>query len=147
MFKIAVAGSRNLEIDLENYLPKKGIELISGGAKGIDTCARRFAEKYNLKITEYLPEYEKYGKAAPIYRNHDIVDNADKVLVFWDAKSRGTSSVISYCEHTETPIEIVLMKENEIGPIIKCPGDTEKRFAYFAKREYELYFKTENNKK
>ena len=39
--KVAVIGSRGLEVDaLEQYLPSGVSELISGGAKGFDACAR-----------------------------------------------------------------------------------------------------------
>ena len=39
--KVAVIGSRNLVVqDLEKYLPEETTEIVSGGAKGIDTCAK-----------------------------------------------------------------------------------------------------------
>ena len=42
--KIAVIGSRELDIlGLEKFLPKKISEIVSGGAKGIDLCARNYA--------------------------------------------------------------------------------------------------------
>jgi len=42
--KIAIIGSRELDImDLEKFLPKEIFEIVSGGAKGIDLCARNYA--------------------------------------------------------------------------------------------------------
>ena len=42
--KVAVIGSRNLYVDpLEKYLLEDGTEIVSGGAKGIDTCARKYS--------------------------------------------------------------------------------------------------------
>lgn len=39
--KVAVIGSRGLAVNnLEKYLPKETTEIVSGGARGIDTCAR-----------------------------------------------------------------------------------------------------------
>ncbi len=36
--KVAVIGSRGLRVDnLEKYLPKETTEIVSGGARGIDT--------------------------------------------------------------------------------------------------------------
>ena len=65
--RVAVIGSRNLEIqNLENYLPSETTEIISGGAKGIDRCARIYALQNNIHLTEYLPEYSRYGKSAPL---------------------------------------------------------------------------------
>ena len=65
--KVAVIGSRNLTVeDLGQYLPKETTEIVSGGAKGIDTCAREYANTKGLKLTEFLPEYNRYGRGAPL---------------------------------------------------------------------------------
>lgn len=97
--KVAVVGSRNLIVnDLQNYLPKETIEIVSGGARGIDTCAREYALKNNLILKEFKPEYSKYGKVAPLKRNLEIINYADKVLIFWDGKSRGSKFVIDECK-------------------------------------------------
>lgn len=108
--KTAVIGSRGLTIDnLEKYLPPETTEIISGGAKGIDTCARAYAIAHNIKLTEFLPEYEKYGRVAPLKRNITIIENADIVLAFWDGKSNGTRFVIDNCKKTgkEVRVEII----------------------------------------
>lgn len=96
--KVAIIGSRNLTVkDLEDYLPLDVTEIVSGGADGIDECARLYAQEKNLKLTEFLPEYEKYRRAAPLKRNLKIIGYADLVLAFWDGKSRGTKHVIDNC--------------------------------------------------
>lgn len=93
--KIAIIGSRGLkEIDLEKYIPDNVSEIVSGGAKGVDTMAKNFANSKGIKLTEFLPEYEKYGRVAPLKRNLEIIDYADEVIAFWDGKSRGTKFVI-----------------------------------------------------
>ncbi|MBO5845336.1 MAG: hypothetical protein J6Q77_01695 [Clostridia bacterium] len=97
--KVAIIGSRSLEIEnIELYIPKECAEIVSGGAVGVDTCAASFARRHKIKLTEFLPEYEKYGRAAPIMRNKMIVEYSDTVIVFWDGKSKGTLFVINYCE-------------------------------------------------
>ena len=58
----------------------------------------------------FLPEYERYGRAAPIVRNKKIVDYADKVIAFWDGNSKGTLSVIKYAEKLEKLCEVVICK-------------------------------------
>lgn len=106
--KIAVIGSRNAYIeDLSPYLPADCTEIVSGGAKGIDTCAAAYARAHGLLLTEFLPQYEKYGRAAPIVRNRQIVEYADAVLAVWDGKSKGTASVIRYCETLGKPCRIL----------------------------------------
>ena len=110
--KIAVIGSRNLTVqNLGDYLPAETTEMISGGAKGIDTSAREYATANNIRLTEFLPEYNKYGRGAPLKRNIEIIQNADKVLAFWDGESRGTHFVIKKCQEQNIPIEIFTPKK------------------------------------
>lgn len=107
--KVAVIGSRGLRVDnLEKYLPKETTEIVSGGAVGIDTCAKEYAIKNNIKLTEFLPEYEKYGRSAPIKRNLLIIDYADYVLAFWDGKSHGTKYVIDNCKKKNKPVRVLI---------------------------------------
>lgn len=96
--KVAVIGSRGLWVkDLGEFLPPETNEIVSGGAMGIDTCAREYAKAHGLILTEFLPEYEKYGRRAPLYRNITIIEHADLVLAFWDGVSTGTGHVITNC--------------------------------------------------
>lgn len=108
--KVAVIGSRSVfATDIGMYISDAD-EIVSGGAVGIDSCAAEYAKKNGLKLTVFLPRYERYGRAAPIVRNKMIVDYADKIVAFWDGKSRGTLSVIKYAEKTGKPCEIILCK-------------------------------------
>lgn len=107
--KLAVIGSRNLtNVALDHYLPQGTEEIVSGGAVGVDSCAAEFAKRKGLKLTEFLPKYECYGRAAPIVRNKQIVDYADQILVFWDGSSKGTLSVIQYAQKTGKHCEVIL---------------------------------------
>ena len=108
--KIAVVGSRSiLEIDIGTYI-SDGDEIVSGGAIGVDSCAAEYAKKNGLKLTVFFPQYEQYGRAAPIVRNKKIVDYADKIIAFWDGRSKGTLSVIKYARKTGKLCEIILCK-------------------------------------
>ena len=105
---IAVVGSRTLEVsDIGQYLPPCA-EIISGGAKGIDACARRYAEEKGIPLTEILPQYGRYGRGAPHRRNAEIVARAETVVAFWDGRSRGTESVIALCRKTDKPVLVFL---------------------------------------
>ena len=58
--RVAIVGSRGLSVtNLEKYLPNGVTEIVSGGAKGIDTCAREYAVSNGIKLTEFLPEYQE----------------------------------------------------------------------------------------
>ena len=105
--KVAVIGSRGLIVnDLGKYLPENTTEIVSGGAKGIDTCARNYALSHDLKLTEFLPEYNKYGRGAPLKRNLQIIEYADVVIAFWDGKSRGTKYVIDKCKKQGVQLDV-----------------------------------------
>jgi hypothetical protein len=107
--KVAVIGSRNLQVEhLEAFIPPDATEIVSGGAKGIDACAREFALENGIKLTEFLPDYDQYGKSAPLKRNIQIIEYSDLVLAFWDGKSRGTKHVIDTCKERGIPIKVFL---------------------------------------
>ena len=104
--RAAIIGSRGLTVDLSKYLPENITEIISGGARGIDACAREYKIAHNIKLTEFLPEYEKYGRCAPLKRNITIIKNADIVFAFWDGNSRGTKFVIDNCRQMGVKVRI-----------------------------------------
>ena len=108
--KIAIIGSRNIFIDdLGKYLPENVTEIVSGGAKGVDACARKYATHNKIMLTEFLPEYSKYGKAAPLKRNIQIIEYADEVLAFWDGKSKGTKHVSDSCEKLGKKVTVIMV--------------------------------------
>ncbi len=112
--KVAIVGSRKLgdicyPLLIEN-VPVGCSEIISGGAEGIDTLARRYAQETGVKLTELLPDYEKYDRVAPLVRNDQIVSLADYVLILWDGKSRGSLHVIMACIKSNKPFKLLLVK-------------------------------------
>ena len=112
--KIAVIGSREITaVNLEKYLPSETKEIVSGGAKGVDNVAREYANRKEIKLTEFLPEYDKHGRGAPLKRNITIIKYADLVFAFWDGKSRGTRFVIDNCKRMGVPVKVFIQKESE----------------------------------
>jgi hypothetical protein len=106
--KIAIIGSRTLsDYNLIEEKVKAFIEvcncsrfeIVSGGAKGVDSLAKIFAQKYNYKLVEFLPDYKTHGRSAPLRRNKQIVDYADIVFAFQSNQSKGTQSVIDYARN------------------------------------------------
>ena len=109
--KVAIIGSRNLAVKkLEEFLPDGITEIVSGGAIGIDDCAREYARAKGMKITEFFPDYKKYGRRAPLVRNDLIIDYADIVIAFWDGKSRGTKYVIETCKKKNKKVTVYIGK-------------------------------------
>ncbi len=106
--KIAVVGSRSLKIDnMGDFLPAGITEIVSGGAKGIDTVAADYARQNNIKLTQFFPEYERYGRAAPLKRNQQIAEYADEVIAFWDGKSKGTMYTVELFKKLGKKITVI----------------------------------------
>ena len=88
--KVAVIGSRGItKVNLKDFLPESTTEIVSGGARGVDTCARKYATEHNLILTEFT-----------------IIEYADVVLAFWDGKSRGTKFVIENCKKRNKEVKV-----------------------------------------
>ncbi len=109
--KIAIVGSRNLTTNLDGFIPEFATEIVSGGAKGIDSCAADYAIKNGLKLTLFKPEYAKYGRAAPLKRSELIIDHSDAVIAFWDGKSKGTKYIIERCRKNGKDITVIMITE------------------------------------
>ncbi len=109
--RIAIVGSRNITVANFGEYVSCGDEIVSGGASGVDSCAAEYARKNGLRLTEFLPQYERYGRAAPIVRNRKIVDYADKIIVFWNGSSAGALSVIKYAKKVGKTCEVILCEQ------------------------------------
>jgi len=121
--KLAVVGSRTFN---DMYLLAENVcifisasekpsgsnelEIISGGAKGADTLAKKCALINNLKYTEFLPDWNKFGKSAGFRRNQQIVDACDVVIAFWDGNSKGTQDTINKAKIAMKPTYIVYFR-------------------------------------
>lgn len=112
--KIAIVGSRSITADIpEKCIPDGVTEIVSGAAKGIDTSARKYAYEHHIFLTDIIPEYDLYGRRAPLMRNDLIISLVDKVIVFWDGKSRGTLYTVKKCKETNKPYILYLYDGND----------------------------------
>ena len=106
--KLLVVGSRSIEnFDLSPYIDTNVSAIISGGACGIDTIAEQYADRHRLSKYIIRPRYELYGRAAPLYRNRQMVDMADSILIICDGRSRGTQATIQYAKDANKALTVV----------------------------------------
>lgn len=113
--KIAVIGSRSFN----NYGYMWGVltafnlqygitEIISGGARGADKLAEKFAlEELKQYPTVFKANWDRYGKAAGMVRNKDIVQTAEAVIAFWNGESKGTKAAIDLAEKQLNPFGFI----------------------------------------
>lgn len=106
---VAVIGSRSIQkADLARYLPAETTMLISGGAVGVDTLAEEYARKHGLPIRVIRPNYDLYGRKAPLVRNRQIVECADLVIALWDGSSSGTAYTVGYANERGVPVRLYI---------------------------------------
>lgn len=109
---IAVIGSRNfsdynkLETILNNLKPNI-TKIISGGAKGADSLAEKWAKNNNIETKIFIPDWNKHGKAAGFIRNKLIIMDADEIVAFWDGKSKGTQNSINLAKEKGIKIHLI----------------------------------------
>ena len=97
--KLLIVGSRSIkDFDLAPYILDEVDTIITGGAEGIDTLAEQYADAHRLSKYIVRPRYDLYGRAAPIKRNEQMVDMADRVLVIWDGVSKGSQYTVTYAQ-------------------------------------------------
>ena len=109
--KVAIIGSRKLiDVEVSKYIPENVTEIISGGAKGIDTLAEEWADKNGIPKTIIKPEYERYKRGAPLKRNEKIVERADIIIALWNGESRGTKFTIDYAKKLQKEVKIYVIE-------------------------------------
>lgn len=115
--KIAIVGSRTFNdyTKLKNFIDTTLEQLemteevdcvVSGGAKGADSLAEKYAEEYDLRTLIFPADWKKYGKSAGFRRNVDIIKNCDICFAFWDGQSHGTRHDIDLCAEYSKPCYI-----------------------------------------
>lgn len=98
--RIIVAGGRDFRyrdiafVCLAKHV-KQGDTVISGHARGADIIGEMYARTHNIDLELHSADWNRYGKAAGRIRNSQMADVADKLIAFWDGKSRGTKHMIS----------------------------------------------------
>ena len=111
--KLAIIGSRNItNVDIEQYLPQGVTEIISGGAKGVDTLAKEYAVSHNIKYTAFLPDYAHFKKGAPLKRNEKIALYSDAALIFWNGISKGTKHAIDCFKKLNKDVILISIKNS-----------------------------------
>ena len=114
--KLAIVGSRGfndyeflrekiLDLIEENEIVVN--EIVSGGAKGVDTLAEEFAEDLDYEITVFEADWKGLGRKAGPLRNTQIVEYSDIVVAFWDGESRGTLDSITKAKSLGKEVHII----------------------------------------
>ena len=111
---VAVVGSRTfndwdlLNQTLSDFHAKHSIsKVVSGGARGADSLAEKWANINNIPVVVFPAEWNKYGKRAGMIRNRLIISECEHCIAFWDGVSHGTKNDIDLCQRMNVPYTIV----------------------------------------
>lgn len=101
--KTIIAGSRTINDMglLEQVIKDSGFhisEVVCGGARGVDSLGKKWAEEYGKYCALFLAQWDKFGKRAGYIRNAQMADYADAVIILWDGRSKGTKHMIEQAE-------------------------------------------------
>lgn len=111
---VAIIGSR----DYDNYLVLfqfveetlhqwnvTPMRIVSGGATGVDTMARRYANAKGIEMLEFLPQSGN-GKNPWHERNAEIIDHSDYVIAFPSVEGKGTQHAIRLAQEANKKLKV-----------------------------------------
>lgn len=111
--RIGIVGSREFSrLDLVRARIDDfpgGVTVVSGGARGVDLEAERYAREKGLEVVVCLADWDGLGKKAGFIRNQQIVDESDWVVAFWDGKSRGTADTVKKAKAAGKLVDVVVV--------------------------------------
>jgi hypothetical protein len=116
--KVIIAGSRDIinkqvlgAAIAESKWFEQLDEIVSGGARGVDSLGEGFAKEYNIPVKQFLADWDTYGKRAGYLRNIQMADYADALIAVWDGKSKGTKHMIGCMEKLNKSVFIYLVEK------------------------------------
>ncbi len=116
--KLIIAGSRDLLVDAELvdmlirfFRLKEVTEVVSGCGGNVDEAGEDWSEMYLEKKPTQMPAlWMKEGKAAGPLRNSRMAKYADELLLVWDGKSKGSTSMKNEMIKLGKPVHEVILK-------------------------------------
>lgn len=112
--RVIVCGSRNwkdeeaIHARLEQ-LPREGLVIANGGARGADRIAWLWAEDHGVDVETFVARWDDKGRAAGPIRNLEMLGYAptDLVLAFRsEGESRGTDHMCTIAARRGVPVEV-----------------------------------------
>lgn len=112
---IIVVGSRSYSTPelFKQALTNSGFQmtgLVSSGNLGLDRHVEKYAEEHKIPIYRFSLNKKKFGRAADLYRNMEMVSYADAVIAIWNGKSVNTRLMLEQAYRAKLKIYVELVK-------------------------------------
>lgn len=131
MNKVIIAGPRDFndkdyiykELDnifylIQQNLNKEKIEIVQGGANGVDALAKQYARNYDMPCKEFKADWKQHGKAAGPIRNKEMAEYSNMLIAFQPGlPTKGTQNMIKTAKKYGLTCFTVI-KEGNITKII-----------------------------
>ena len=86
-------------------------------SRGVDKRTAEYAMSNGIEFTEYLADWDKYGKRAGFVRNYVMVAAAEAVIAVWDGASPGTKHSIQYARSCGKQVFVHLHSAARVGKV------------------------------
>ena len=110
--RLIIAGSRSFthyQHLCQTLAPERHriTQVLTGGARGADQLGFRWALKHHIRSRCFAADWERFGKAAGVRRNHQMAQAGDLLIAFWDGRSAGTRHMISCMQQLGKPVVVI----------------------------------------
>lgn len=92
---------------LDGFGPPEITEVISGMARGADSFAAEWAERFGFPLHKFPADWDKHGRAAGPIRNQQMLDEGKPDLVLAFPGGRGTADMISRARKAGVEVRVV----------------------------------------
>ncbi|MDE2097343.1 MAG: DUF2493 domain-containing protein [Patescibacteria group bacterium] len=106
------------------WLPRPDLFLILGGARGVDQHAEDWAVVNWVRHIVFPADWDKYGKAAGVIRNQQMLDEGEPEMIVAFPGGRGTEDMVSRAKKAglcvalipaPEPVTVVSEKQSKEG--------------------------------